>query len=176
MDSSSVPAFVLAHSWPASLCSSRVFIENRNCLILCFASRIARSHRVLFSTGFSFLPIDILFRRVIMLPMLDMYRNQIGACLLRIDELMEARKNIDIELAQLRKLALANAFLLTNQDERDAVVQEIDKQAATGFTQMIRNILRQNPQGLTPPEVRDALFGAGYDLSSQVNPLASIHS
>jgi hypothetical protein len=108
--------------------------------------------------------------------MLEMYRQQIGASLLRIDELMEERKKIDAELVKLRKLALANAFMLTDQDARDAVVAEIDSQSATGFTHTIRSILRQNPRGLTPPEIRDALFGAGYDLSSQVNPLASIHS
>lgn len=108
--------------------------------------------------------------------MSDMYRWQIGDALLRIDELMKQKKEIDEQLTILRNLAQATAFMLPDGAERDAVVAEIERGSATGFTATIRNIIQQNPRGLTPPEIRDALFGVGYDLSNQVNPLASIHS
>jgi hypothetical protein len=45
------------------------------------------------------------------------------------------------------------------------------------MTDSIRAVFREvYPKGLTPTQVRDKLIANGFDLSTQANPMASIHS
>ena len=63
--------------------------------------------------------------------------------------------------------------------ERAAQLQKLAEMVAgpPGFTDSVRNVLRGVPsQALTAKKVRDLLRGAGFDLSSYTNPLASIHT
>jgi hypothetical protein len=88
----------------------------------------------------------------------------------------QRRKQADQDMARFRKLATALADMLPD-DERLRFLQDLDASSAVGFTDTIKQIYREaSPNGVTPMQVRAKLQGAGYDLSGQSNPMASIHS
>jgi hypothetical protein len=88
----------------------------------------------------------------------------------------QRRKQADQDMARFRKLATALADMLPD-DERLRFLQDLEASSAVGFTDTIKQIFREaSPNGVTPMQVRAKLQGAGYDLSGQSNPMASIHS
>lgn len=103
------------------------------------------------------------------------YRNQIRTALRELTEKGRLRTEIDRDMANLRQLILANANLLPD-DERKVFIAQADEAEPAGFTETIRKILQSAVRGLTPVEVRDALVASGKNLSSQANPMASIHT
>jgi hypothetical protein len=106
----------------------------------------------------------------------DPYRKQIT---LALDELVhwgEKKKQAEHEMAKLRQLIVANANMLP-EDERGAFIKSAEDSITRGFTDGIRQAFRDvHPDPLSPTGVRDKLVAMGYDLSSQSNAMASIHS
>lgn len=103
------------------------------------------------------------------------YRQQIVWALAQLREWNERKKEAERQMTKLRSLVLANANMLSD-DERAGFVEAVESYG-TGITDSIREVYRQTyPKGLTPTQVRDQLIATGFDLNSQANPMASIHS
>ncbi|MGA2904283.1 MAG: hypothetical protein ABSD98_10660 [Candidatus Korobacteraceae bacterium] len=103
------------------------------------------------------------------------YRQQIRWALAQLHEWDEKKKEAERQMTKLRSLILANANMLSDS-ERAGFVEAVESYG-TGITDSIREIYRQAyPNGLLPTQVRDQLIATGFDLNSQANPMASIHS
>ena len=105
---------------------------------------------------------------------LGSYRQQIGRALRDLMQCVKQKREIDQRMSKLRHLIVANANLLP-EAERAVFIQRANESFA-GFTDSIREIFRTHVNGLTPIQVRDKLLELGFDLNSQSNPMASIHS
>ncbi len=105
---------------------------------------------------------------------LDPYRQQIGRALRDLMQCAKQKREITKRMSKLRNLIIANANLLP-EAERAVFIQQASESFA-GFTDSIREIFRTHVNGLTPIQVRDKLLELGFDLDSQSNPMASIHS
>jgi len=104
------------------------------------------------------------------------YREQITHALRELVEWGERKKEAEQHMAKLRQLIVANANMLP-ENERGIFIKQAEQSVPSGFTDNIRHLFRVHfPDGLTPVKLRDELVKAGIDLSSQSNPLASIHS
>ena len=103
------------------------------------------------------------------------YRQQIGAALRQLLELANRKKEIEQQMSKLRNLIVANANMLPDS-ERAVFIKQAEDSISAGFTATIRELFRTNPKGLSPTILRDKLIESGFDLNSQSNPLASIHS
>jgi hypothetical protein len=93
-------------------------------------------------------------------------------------KLLDERDQLNRKIEHTAELISANANFLPD-GERAAQLQKLAEMVAgpPGFTDSVRNVLRNVPsQALTAKKVRDLLRGAGFDLSSYTNPLASIHT
>jgi hypothetical protein len=106
----------------------------------------------------------------------DPFRKQITLALNELAEWGEKKKQAEQEMAKLRQLIVANANMLP-EDERGAFIRSAEDSMVKGFTEGIRKVFRDaHPNALLPTDVRDRLIALGYDLSSQSNAMASIHS
>lgn len=105
---------------------------------------------------------------------LDPYRQQIGRALHDLMHCVKQKREIEQWMSKLRNLIIANANLLP-EAERAVFIQQANESFA-GFTDSIREIFRTHVDGLTPIQVRDKLLELGFDLNSQSNAMASIHS
>jgi hypothetical protein len=105
---------------------------------------------------------------------LDSYRQQIGRALRDLMQCVKEKREIDQRMSKLRSLIVANANLLPEAER--AVFTRRANESFAGFTDSIREIFRTHVNGLTPIQVRDKLLELGFDLNSQSNPMASIHS
>ena len=86
------------------------------------------------------------------------------------------KREAEQELMKLRQLVIANANMLPHA-ERLAFIKKVEDAASTGFTDTIRRLFRAAyPGALTTMKIRQGFEDAGIDLSSQSNPMASIHS
>ena len=97
---------------------------------------------------------------------------------LGLQKLLDERDQLNRKIEHTAELISANANFLP-EDERATQLQKLAETVAgpPGFTESVRNVLRNVPsQALTAKKVRDLLRGAGFDLSSYTNPLASIHT
>jgi hypothetical protein len=97
---------------------------------------------------------------------------------LALRKLLDERDQLNRKIENTAELISANANFLP-EEERAAQLQKLAEMVAgpPGFTDSVRNVLRNVPsQALTAKKVRDLLRGAGFDLSSYTNPLASIHT
>jgi hypothetical protein len=97
---------------------------------------------------------------------------------LALRKLLDDRDKLNQKIEHTAELIAANANFLP-EGERAAQLQKLAEMVAgpPGFTDSVRNVLRNVPsQALTAKKVRDLLRGAGFDLSSYTNPLASIHT
>lgn len=104
------------------------------------------------------------------------YRKQINHALRELVEWGKRKKEADRQMAKLRSLIVANANMLPD-DEREKLIAVSVEASAFGMTDSIRSVFRDShPAGLTPTQVRDKLTDNGFDLSTQANPMASIHS
>jgi hypothetical protein len=106
------------------------------------------------------------------------YRRTVTLYFLALRKLLEQRDQLNRKIEHTAELISANANFLP-EDERATQLQKLAETVAgpPGFTDSVRNVLRNVPsQALTAKKVRDLLRGAGFDLSSYTNPLASIHT
>ena len=106
------------------------------------------------------------------------HRKTITLYSLALRKLLDQRDKLNLKIEHTAELISANANFLP-QDERAAQLQKLAEMVAgpPGFTDSVRHVLRNVPsQALTAKKVRDLLRGAGFDLSSYTNPLASIHT
>lgn len=106
------------------------------------------------------------------------YRKAITFYSLALRKLLDQREQLNRKIEHTAELISANANFLP-EDERAAQLQKLAEMVAgpPGFTDSVRLVLRNVPsQALTAKKVRDLLRGAGFDLSSYTNPLASIHT
>lgn len=109
-----------------------------------------------------------------MTDVLDLYRQQIGVALRELMRWAGQKREAEQQMSKLRNLIIANANMLPDS-EKAIFIQQANESFA-GFTDTIRELFRTHPKGLTPTMVRDKLVEAGFDLSSQSNAMASIHS
>ncbi|HEX3660074.1 MAG TPA: hypothetical protein VHU89_01500 [Acidobacteriaceae bacterium] len=112
---------------------------------------------------------------IVTLDKYEPYRIQVRAALRELMEKGRQRTEIDREMANLRQLIRATANMLPDVERKTFIAQAEEAEPA-GFTDTIRKLIETAVRGITPVELRDALPAAGIDLSSQVNPLASIHA
>jgi hypothetical protein len=106
------------------------------------------------------------------------YRKTVSFYSLSLRKLLEQRDQLNRKIEHTAELISANANFLP-EDERAAQLQRVAEMVAgpPGFTDSVRHVLHNIPsQALTAKKVRDLLRGAGFDLSSYTNPLASIHT
>lgn len=106
------------------------------------------------------------------------YRKTVTFYSLALHKLLDQRDQLNRKIEHTAELISANANFLP-EEERAAQLQKLAEMVAgpPGFTDSVRQVLRNVPsQALTAKEVRDLLRGAGFDLSSYTNPLASIHT
>ena len=106
------------------------------------------------------------------------YRKTVSFYFLALRKLLDQRDQLSKRIEHTAELVSANANFLP-EDERAAQLQKLSEMVAgpPGFTDSVRNVLRNVPsQALTAKKVRDLLRGPGFDLSSYMNPLASIHT
>ena len=106
------------------------------------------------------------------------YRKTITFYSLALRKLLDQREQLNRKIEHTAELISANANFLP-EGERAAQLQKLAEMVAgpPGFTDSVRHVLRNAPsQALTAKKVRDLLRGAGFDLSSYTNPLASIHT
>ncbi len=106
------------------------------------------------------------------------YRKTVTLYTHALRKLLDKRDELNRKIEHTAELIAANANFLP-EGERAAQVQKLAEMVAgpPGFTDSVRNVLRNAPsQALTAKMVRDLLRGAGFDLSSYTNPLASIHT
>jgi len=106
--------------------------------------------------------------------MFDPYRRQIYQALSDLIQCVRQKREVEQKISKLRTLVIANANMLPDA-ERAVFIRQANESFA-GFTDSIREIFRTHVNGLTPTQVRDKLLELGFDLGSQVNPMASIHS
>ena len=106
------------------------------------------------------------------------YRKTVTFYSLALRKLLDRRDELNRKIEHTATLISANANFLP-EDERAAQLQRLAEMIAgpPGFTDSVRQVLRNAPsQAFTAKQVRDLLRGAGFDLSSYTNPLASIHT
>jgi hypothetical protein len=106
------------------------------------------------------------------------YRKTVALYSVMLRKLLDERDKLNRKIEHTAELISANANFLPD-GERAAQLQKLTEMVAgpPGFTDSVRNVLRNVPsQALTAKQVRDLLRGAGFDLSSYTNPLASIHT
>lgn len=105
------------------------------------------------------------------------YKQQVATGMEQIRNLQAERKGIDEKICKFRDLIRANANLLPDE-EKEATLAALDEiLEPMGLTAATRRVLRSAGQaGLTPREVRDKVADIGFDLRTQSNPLASIHT
>ncbi len=106
------------------------------------------------------------------------YRKTVTLYTQALRKLLDKRDELNRKIEHTAELIAANANFLP-EGERAAQVQKLAEMVAgpPGFTDSVRNVLRNVPsRALTAKMVRDLLRGAGFDLSSYTNPLASIHT
>lgn len=106
------------------------------------------------------------------------YRKTVALYSAALRKLLDQRDQLNRKIEHTAELISANANFLPDA-ERSAQLQRLAEMIAgpPGFTDSVRNVLRNVPaQALTARNVRDLLRGAGFDLSSYTNPLASIHT
>jgi len=104
----------------------------------------------------------------------DPYIQQIRVTWGKLLDLMARRKEIEAEISKQRQLITANANMLPDA-QRDAILFQVETAVMGRFTDMIR-FFYQTHRNLTPRQVKELLERSGYDLSDQVNPMASIHA
>ena len=105
------------------------------------------------------------------------YRKHIAHVMEELAHWAKMKRDSEQQIAKLRALVIANANMLPDDEERRAFISHANELVSLGFTDSIRELFRKVfPKGLTPMGVRDGLVIDGWDLSSQVNPMASIHS
>jgi hypothetical protein len=104
------------------------------------------------------------------------YQQQAIEALRSFADACQRRKQADQDMVRFRKLTVALADMLP-ETERSQIIQDLEASAVVGFTDTIKQIYRRAyPDGVMPLQVRATLQGMGYDLSTQSNPMASIHS
>lgn len=105
------------------------------------------------------------------------YRKTVALYSVMLRKLLDERDKLNRKIEHTAELISANANFMPD-GERAAQLQKLAEMVAgpPGFTDSVRNVLRNVPQALTAKQVRDLLRGAGFDLSSYTNPLASIHT
>ncbi len=107
----------------------------------------------------------------------DIYRKHIAAVMEELTYWAKLKRDSEQQIGKLRALVIANANMLPDDEERRAFISHANELVSLGFTDSIRELFRKVfPRGLTPTGVRDGLVVEGWDLSTQVNPMASIHS
>ena len=86
-------------------------------------------------------------------------------------QLLKQRAEID------RKLQAVESSIKLLEPVYGGMPSMPDVPISTGMTETIRELMIRTPGKLwSPTEMRDYLFKLGFDLASQANPLASIHT
>lgn len=175
-----VPAVLLnpGHSSPASLCFSKTLIAFFSSLICWLASDIASSQGVEVLEYFDNFSIDLMFDMSIIILVADKYqkyRDAIEQAFLEMSELTTRKKAIESDISKLLQLAAANIAMLP-ASERTAIAKKLESlKEPSGLSEAIFRVLKHD-KPMSAADVRDALIQSGYDLSNQVNALASIHT
>ncbi|SRR5713101_5207937 len=87
------------------------------------------------------------------------------------------KQNAEREMAKLQHLIVANVNMLPEAERAVFLRQIAEAVPPAGITDAIRQVFRANPRrALTPVQVKEALMVAGFDVTSQANTMASIHS
>ncbi len=98
-----------------------------------------------------------------------------------IDKLSEAIKTRDEAGKRIGEYAAAIralAKVMEDKEAADACLATLEELSGKpGFVSTIRSVLRSNPNGLTPTEIKGWIqFRKSMDLSVYSNPMASIHT
>ncbi|SRR5713101_759392 len=104
------------------------------------------------------------------------FRQQIRLALEELSEWSKQKQNAEREMAKLQQLIVANANMLPDAERVAFMGQIAEAVPPAGITDAIRQVFRANRKGLTPVQVKEALMVSGFDITSQANAMASIHS
>lgn len=91
-----------------------------------------------------------------------------------VERLAKQRRELDDQISKVSRLIAANISMLPEEEQAEYTAALTDTVPTTGLSDAILRVLRG--KFLSPIGVREALIEGGYDLSSHVNPLASIHT
>ena len=95
---------------------------------------------------------------------------------LRLTNLVRARRDLDAKILRLRRQLRSTAAELPGKDERAANSSPSASLGRVGVTDAVRRVLLTYPISLTPVSVRDLLPCVGFDTDRYRHPLTSIHS
>lgn len=100
---------------------------------------------------------------------LEIWNKQLKESKAQLERLLDERDRIDAQIASLRTV-ITGLARLTGHDIADEIFKHM------GLTTTVRTALRMAGKPLTPPEIRELVRDLGYDIRSQSNILASIHT
>ena len=103
------------------------------------------------------------------------YRDAAEQAFLELAKLTAAKKEIENDISKLLQLAAANIAVLP-ASERATITKKLESlKEPSGLSEAIFRVLKHDKR-MSAADVRDALIQSGYDLSNQVNALASVHT
>lgn len=106
----------------------------------------------------------------------DKYRKSIEEALRENFELAGQKRELEAQIRRIQQFVLANIDMLPDKEEAQKYREALeDVQGPTGLKSAILSVLRTDTY-LRPPVIRALISKHGYDLSSHVNSMASVHT
>ena len=103
------------------------------------------------------------------------YRDAANEGIKELEKLTAKKLEIESEISTLTQLIAGNIAILPASERSDLGLKFEAAQAPSGMTNAVIRTLSFK-EWRSAADVRDALVKSGYDLSTQANPLASIHT
>ncbi len=88
-------------------------------------------------------------------------------------ETVHKRDYLNLEIVRLQNLVKGLALSAEKSEKTEQMAEVMKHQL--GITQIIKAILNQSSEWLSPVQVRDELRRMGFELSHYANPMALIH-
>lgn len=105
------------------------------------------------------------------------YHRIVEASVLRLNELIKERHELDAEILKLyRRLRSVTEQMSRTNDGTGGLAGRSSNPESLGVTEAVRRALQHYPMWLSPVSIRNLLPTIGFDFSRYKHPLTSIHS
>jgi hypothetical protein len=104
---------------------------------------------------------------------LQKYRQAALDGIAEIAKLTERKKAIESDISKILQIVAANIAMFPDSERRTLMERLEAAKGPSGLKEAVYSVLSPTKY-MSAVEVRDAVISSGFDLSSQVNPLASV--
>ena len=104
---------------------------------------------------------------------LQRYRQAALDGIAEIAKLTERKKAIESDISKILQIVAANIAMFPDSERRTLMEKLESAKGPSGLKEAVYSVLSPTKY-MSVAEIRDAVINSGFDLSSQVNPLASV--